>query len=92
MKKTLQCFALIFGILIVSGLMTRLWLMHPECFPAFPGSWAEYLSALYGAKNAEEIADLEILIGFLIWISAISVAVFALGWLRPRLRKSATRP
>ena len=50
-------------ILVSSALLTRLWLAHPELFPTFPTPLAEYLVNVYGAQNAEEVADLEILVG-----------------------------
>lgn len=80
MKRTVQAVALALWVIVASGLLTRLWLIHPEMFPEFPKAVAEYLAALYGAQNAEDIADLEILLGLLISLPIVSVFTF-LAWL-----------
>lgn len=80
MKKS--CRAAIAGIWIAGAaiFLTRLWLTRPEMFPDFPKPVAEYLVRLYGAGNAEEIADLEILIGLILSVPFVA-ALTLLGWL-----------
>lgn len=65
MSKPLQI-----GMKLVAGLFfvlfcTRLWLTRPNLFPQIPESISKRLVALYGAQNAEQVADLELIIGLL---------------------------
>lgn len=79
MKRWARALALILWVVVVSSLLTRFWILHPDLFPDFPKSVAEYLVELYGARNAEQIADLEILLGLLISIPIVCLASF-LAW------------
>jgi hypothetical protein len=79
MKRTAQAIALVLLIVVASVLLTRLWLTHPEIFPEFPKPIAEYLATLYGAQNAEDIADLEILVGLSMSVPIVSAFTF-LAW------------
>lgn len=76
MKGSIQVVALVLWIALASMLLTRLWLIQPELFPAFPKPVAEYLAALYGAQNAEDVADLEILVGLSISALVVSALTF----------------
>ncbi|MCM2440830.1 hypothetical protein HGO34_14005 [Agrobacterium vitis] len=62
-------------IAALSLLLTRLWLSYPNVAP-LPRSLAEYLVQLYGAQNAEQVADLEILIGLAITLPTVSFLTF----------------
>ena len=79
MSKAIQISLAGLWILVSSALLTRLWLTHPGLFPTFSTPLAEYLVNLYGAQNAEEVADLEILVG--LFISLLIVSMLSLfGW------------
>lgn len=71
----------------VSVFITRLWLAHPGLFPEFPKPIAEYFVHLYGAQNAEQVADLELLIGFSISIPFVSTITGLAWWLWRRLAR-----
>ena len=71
MNKTLKATLLTFWVLGASIVLTRFWLTRPDLFPQFPQPLAEKLVTLYGAENAEQVADLELLIGFGISIPLI---------------------
>ncbi len=69
----------ILGVLVSAGLLARLWLTQPEIFPAFPKPLAEYLVTLYDAQNAEEVADLELVVALclsLLIASALTLLVY----------------
>lgn len=74
---------LVVVIWIVAALgLTHLWLTHPEVGPILPESWWAWLDSLYGPDNAEEVADMELLTGFV--FSSVMLAAFACaavaGW------------
>jgi len=71
--------------LFASSVLTHLWLTRSDWFPPFPQSLAEKSVRLYGVGNAEQLADLELLIGFFISIPLMIVLTcFALRVLRSR--------
>jgi len=86
MKRPTQAVALIFWIVIASVLLTRLWLIHPEMFPEFPKPIAEYLATLYGAQNAEDVADLEILVGLSMSVPIVSAFTFLACFIWNKMR------
>ena len=65
MNKPLKTGAKIIASLLFVLLFTRLWLARPDLFPKIPNSISERLVVLYGAQNAEQVADLELLVGVL---------------------------
>jgi hypothetical protein len=82
-RKAITITGFVAWVLFVSVLLTRLWLAHPDVFPSIPIPIAEYLVRAYGAQNAEDVADLEILIGL-----SISIPVTALvSWASLRLAR-----
>lgn len=75
MKRIARSIALLLWVFIATVLTTRFWLTHSALFPAIPKPVSTYLVTLYGAQNAEDVADLELLLGFsisLIFVSAIT--------------------
>lgn len=72
MKKAASYLLAILGVFVSAGLLARLWLTRPEIFPAFPKPLAEYLVTLYGAQNAEEIADLELVVALCLSLVIVS--------------------
>lgn len=79
MKKAARYLLVLLSVLVSAGLLARLWLTRPEIFPAFPKPLAEYLVTLYGAQNAEEVADLELVVALclsLLIASALTLFVY----------------
>jgi hypothetical protein len=76
MKRPILAVALVLWIVAASLLLTRFWLIHHEMFPEFPRPIADYLVLLYGAQNAEEVGDLEILIGLSMSVPIVSAFTF----------------
>lgn len=79
MKKRTLIAALALWTVVASVILTRLWITHPDLFPEFPKPIAEYLARLFGAQNAEQIADLEILIGMSISVPVVLSVTF-IAW------------
>jgi hypothetical protein len=78
-KKSVRISLVGLWLLVSSVVLTRLWLTHPDIFPAFHKPLAEYLITLYGAQNAEEVADLEIVLGLCLSL-LITSAVTSFAW------------
>lgn len=81
MRKPFRVLLFLVWVIVISAILTRFWLVYPDYFPAIPASFAEYLASLYGAQNAEQVADLELLIGFGISIPLVAL----LSWVGLRL-------
>lgn len=62
MKKTIARILITSWVLIATLLLAKFWLKYHYLFPQIPESFAIWLSDLYGATNAEEIADVETLL------------------------------
>jgi hypothetical protein len=93
MKRAARIFFVGLIGLLSAGFLTRLWLTRPEIFPAFPKPLAEYLVKLYGAQNAEEVADLELLIGlclsFAIVFAITLLGIFIWRWIKRQKKQEA---
>lgn len=63
-------------VLLAAGFLARWWLTHPDAIPRFPTSFWIWLTDLYGAQNAEEVADVEMWVA--LSISIIVVSLFTL--------------
>ncbi|KQO79826.1 hypothetical protein ASF29_22550 [Rhizobium sp. Leaf262] len=71
--------------MVASSVLTHLWRTRPDWFPQFPQPLAEKLVGLYGAENAEQVADLGLMIGFGISTPLMIILTFvALRLLRSR--------
>lgn len=77
MKKPFRVLLFLVWVIAISAIITRFWLLYPDYFPSIPASFAEYLASLYGAQNAEQVADLELLIGFTISIPLVGLLSWA---------------
>jgi hypothetical protein len=85
MRKLAEPALLSVWVLFASSVFTHLWLTRPDWFPQFPQPLAEKLADLYGAENAEQVADLEMLIGFGISLPLMIVLTYgALKLVRSR--------
>jgi hypothetical protein len=62
--------------LVASAALTKLWLSMPDAFPQIPPSVAEWLVRSYGAADAEAVADLEILVGFAVFIPLVALCTY----------------
>lgn len=81
MKRPAFILLFIAWVIVASAVLTRTWLVYPDVFPAIPASLAETLATAYGARNAEEVADLEMLISFGVSVPLVA----ALSWILLRL-------
>lgn len=63
MKKTNQRLILALWVVFASFALTHLWIVNSSRLPTIPQPFAIWLVDLYGANNAEEIRDLEALLG-----------------------------
>ncbi|KAB0632940.1 hypothetical protein [Burkholderia latens] len=63
MKRACEISIGLLCIYLIANLLTLIWITHHEFFPRFPETWANRLADWYGARNAEEVADLEGLVG-----------------------------
>ncbi len=88
MKNTISFAAFALWVLIASAFVTHIWLTRPDLLPPFPSSVAEPLVSLYGAENAEEVADLEMLIGFGLSIPLVAIMTFGAIKVIRRLKNS----
>jgi len=82
MKVTTKRVLLCMWIFGASLFITKLWTDHPSILPELPIAFSERLAEIYGARNAEDVADLEILLGLVFFIpvvSIVSLAIF-LAW------------
>lgn len=80
MKKTLLRLSLIIWLLAGTVVLARFLIIHHDLFPPFPEAWAICLIELYGSRDGEELADLEILVALGLAFTVI-MTVTMLGWL-----------
>ncbi|MBT0961014.1 hypothetical protein [Denitromonas iodatirespirans] len=80
MKRLFLVLAVLAWIAAASVALTRLWFAYPDIFPALPGPWVSYLLDAYGAQNAEDVADLEILIGLAVSIPVVTLMTVVGLW------------
>ncbi|MCQ8895234.1 hypothetical protein NQT62_02125 [Limnobacter humi] len=67
-------------IFFASLLTTWYWTNYPGFLPDVPEWLGLKLVQLYGAENAEQIADLEVIVGLVVsWIFYSAIAVIFLG-------------
>lgn len=71
---------------LVSAALTKLWLSWPQMFPQVPHALAERLVHAYGATDAEGVADLEILLGFAVFIPLVGLGTYLVWRLVSRTR------
>ena len=86
MKKNTQRVVLFAWIVVSTIALARLWLVRTDLFPPVPQPFAIWLTEQYGATNAEEIRDLEVLLGlggaFIIMTSLTFLALALLRKMR----------
>lgn len=79
----MKAFFSVVGVLLAALGLTAFWARHPDLLPTPPASVALWLSERYGAQDAEQVADLELLLMF--GLSLLLVA--ALTWVVARLAR-----
>ncbi|MFV0663920.1 hypothetical protein [Denitromonas sp.] len=84
MKRLLRIAAILVWIALASVVLTRLWFAYPDFFPTLPAPWVDFLLDAYGAENAEDVADLEILIGLAVSVPVVSLLTVAALWFTNR--------
>ena len=79
MKKAFRVSFIGLWVLVVSGLLARLWRTHSDVLPILPEPAWIWLENLYGVESIEDSVDLEIWVSFS--FSIIVVLLFTLlGW------------
>ncbi|MDE2427170.1 MAG: hypothetical protein KGM99_00480 [Burkholderiales bacterium] len=76
-------------ILIATFIGARFWLNNPDDFPTLPQSVALWLVDMYGAQNADEIADLEIWLALSVSFCIVLLTTWGARRLWRRLRHAA---
>lgn len=68
----------VFCLFVLPCSLAFTWLVNhfPEYFPTLPQGLAIKLVELYGAQNAEQVADLEVIVGFLIGLVVFGLLAF----------------
>ncbi|WP_407059103.1 hypothetical protein ACKZDW_12640 [Ralstonia syzygii subsp. celebesensis] len=66
----------------------RFFVTHPHLFPSIPESWALWLVDAYGARNQEDVADLEGWTGLVLGFIATSLVT----WLALKTWRHVKRP
>jgi len=56
----------------------------------YPKSFAIWVSDLYGASNAEEVADLETILNFIVSFLVVSICTFIFLVIKKKLTKSSS--
>ena len=79
MKKTFRYSLVGLWVLLSTGYLTRWWLTNPNVTPRFSESFWIWLSNLYGAQNGEELADLELLVGLVMFLTIVTLSIL-FGW------------
>jgi hypothetical protein len=72
--------------------LCAVWARNVDSFPRMPEDFAIWLSNLYGARNGEELADLEDLSMFVVSFIVVAACTFLarLAWRRSRKSKVST--
>ncbi|WP_175923113.1 hypothetical protein [Burkholderia latens] len=86
MKRACEISIGLLCIYLIANLLTLIWITHHEFFPRFPETWANRLADWYGARNAEEVADLEGLVG-LVLFTPPAVIIYSLFFRAYRKRR-----
>lgn len=73
-------------------MLARFWLLHHYLFPQIPESFAIWLTDLYGARNAEEVADMETLLALSVALVIVGALTFLARWLWRRFHPLLLRP
>ncbi|TCV86450.1 hypothetical protein [Sulfurirhabdus autotrophica] len=60
--------------------------MRPEIFSVFPKPLAEYLVTLHGAQNAEEVADLELVVALCLSLAIVSALTLLVYFIWHRVK------
>ncbi|WP_249173596.1 hypothetical protein [Burkholderia dolosa] len=67
MKRARQILIGLFFVYLIANLLTLVWITHYELFPRFPETWTNRLVDWYGVRNADEVAELEGLVGLVLF-------------------------
>jgi hypothetical protein len=66
-RRSLSYALTFIGLIAAALLLTRFWISHHHLFPTIPASFGPWLTDLFGATNAESVADIEFLVGFMVF-------------------------
>jgi hypothetical protein len=87
MRKIRRFLMTALGIYLVADLLTLLWVANPRGFPPLPQDLLIAVANRLGAKNAEEIANLEGMSGLVILVPLVTVAF----WVCRRIYRARRR-
>ena len=79
MKKIFRYSLVGLWVLLSTGYLTRWWLTNPDVMPRLPESFWLSLIQLYGSQNGEELADLELLVGLVMFFTIVTLLTL-FGW------------
>ena len=89
MRKATKVIGAAVWTVVASTALTKLWFSMPEAFPQAPPSLAEWLVRSYGAADAEAVADLEILVGFAVFIPLVALCTYLAYAVFKRVRRDS---
>ncbi|WP_179404837.1 hypothetical protein [Burkholderia guangdongensis] len=78
-------------IYLIANALTLLWTAHHEVFPTFPQAWADRLATLYRARHAEDVANLEGLVGFALFTPVATAIYLGIRWAIAKIRHRRRR-
>ncbi|MGF6275355.1 membrane-anchored protein YejM (alkaline phosphatase superfamily) [Massilia sp. UYP11] len=73
-------------VFVATVMLARFWLHYYYLFPQIPESFAIWLSTLYGARNAEEIADMETLLALSTALVIVGAVTLFARWIWRKFR------
>lgn len=73
MKPALRFVGIFIAWLVLTMIASYLWLQNPDVMPALPARFWNWVDSIYRSGNAEEVADMELLVVFA--LSGVGVAV-----------------
>lgn len=78
MKRALLIAAAFAAWVIGTFSLAHVWLTNPGMFPTLPMSLWNWLDSIYRSRNAEEVADLELIVALTMWSIILLVSFVAL--------------
>lgn len=91
MKRALWI-AVAFAAWVIGSLsLAHVWLTNPGMFPTLPMPLWDWLDSIYRSRNAEEVADLELIVALTMWSIILLLCFAAVFVIWRRLQKKRAR-
>lgn len=87
MRQALRIVLLFAAWLVASVFIAHFWVTNPDSFPSLPSSFWDWADSYYHSSNAEEVADLEFIVTFLISAASLLLGC-SLGYIILRTLQS----